>query len=108
MHSVKNRFLMRIKNSTAGVYGRYWLPMTARDLMVIVGCVVAEQRSLPAFWRVAKCWRSAWDARREIMRRRRVDDASLLRWFQFTPASEPLEMEASAAAAGSVLAPDAA
>ncbi|HEY1339550.1 MAG TPA: glycosyltransferase family 2 protein, partial [Bryobacteraceae bacterium] len=25
MHSVKNRFLMRIKNTTAGLYRRYWL-----------------------------------------------------------------------------------
>jgi len=108
MHSVKNRFLMRIKNSTAGVYSRYWLPMTARDLLVIAGCVVAEQRSLPAFWRVAKCWRAAWEARQEIMRRRRVDDESLARWFQFTPTSEPLEMASAASAAGSVLAPDAA
>src|ERR1017187_2388007 len=33
MHSVKNRFLMRIKNSTAGLYRRFWLPMTLRDLL---------------------------------------------------------------------------
>ena len=108
MHSVKNRFLMRIKNSTAGLYSRYWLPMTLRDLVVIAGCVAVEQRSLPAFWRVAQCWRSAWTQRREIMRRRRVDDAMLARWFQFTPASEPLEVEAASAASAGVLAPDAA
>jgi GT2 family glycosyltransferase len=109
MHSVKNRFLMRIKNSTSGVYGHCWLPATLRDLVVIGGCLATEQRSLPAFWRLAKCWRSAWASRREIMRRRRVDDAALVRWFQFVPSSEPLEVEAAAAAAGNgVLAPDAA
>jgi GT2 family glycosyltransferase len=110
MHSVKNRFLMRIKNSTPGIYGRFWLPMTFRDFVVIGGCLAVEQRSLPAFWRLAKCWRSAWESRREIMRRRRAEDASLVRWFQFAPASEPLELEAAAAAAanGGVLAPDAA
>jgi GT2 family glycosyltransferase len=108
MHSVKNRFLMRIKNSTAGLYSRYWLPMTLRDVVVIAGCVTLEQRSLPAFWRVAQCWRSAWTQRREIMRRRRVDDATMARWFQFTPASEPLEVEAASAASAGVLAPDAA
>jgi GT2 family glycosyltransferase len=110
MHSVKNRFLMRIKNSTAGVYSRYWLPITLRDLVVIGGCLLIEPQSLPAFWRLARCWRSAWDARAEIMQRRRVDDASIARWFQFVPASEPLEVETAAAAAanGSVFAPDAA
>ena len=50
MHSVKNRFLMRIKNATPGLYRRCWLPMTARDLVVIAGCLVFEPRSLPAFW----------------------------------------------------------
>jgi GT2 family glycosyltransferase len=108
MHSVKNRFLMRIKNGTAGVYSRFWLPMTLRDLVVIAGCLAVEQRSLPAFWELVKCWRSAWSSRREIMRRRRVDDAALARWFQFIPASEPLEVESAAAAAAGVLAPDAA
>jgi GT2 family glycosyltransferase len=107
MHSVKNRFLMRIKNSTAGVYSRFWLPMTFRDLVVVAGCIMVEQRSLPAFWQLAKCWRSAWEARHEIMHRRRVDDSSLARWFQFAPVSEPLEVESrAAAAANGVLAQD--
>jgi GT2 family glycosyltransferase len=96
MHSVKNRFLMRVKNSTSGLYGRYWLPMTLRDLVVIGGCLTVEPRSLPAFWHLARNWRSAWGARREIMRRRRVDDAALIRWFRSAPAAEPLELEAAA------------
>jgi GT2 family glycosyltransferase len=89
MHSVKNRFLMRIKNATSGLYGRCWLPMTFRDLVVIGGCLAMEWRSLGAFWRLAKCWQTAWSARRDIMRRRRVDDASLVRWFRFQPSAEP-------------------
>src|SRR5262249_32808565 len=103
MHSVKNRFLMRIKNATAGVYRECWLRMTARDLVVIAGWLVVEPRSIPAFWRVAQCWRAAWDARREIMRRRRVSDAALVRWFQDAPASQPIELKPEV-----VLAPDAA
>ena len=35
MHSVKNRFLMRVKNTTAGVCRRCWVPMIARDLLVL-------------------------------------------------------------------------
>jgi len=108
MHSVKNRFLMRIKNSTPGLCRRCWVPMTARDLVVIAGCLASEPRSLPAFWRLAQCWRKAWDARREIMKRRRVDDAALVRWFRFAPAAEPLELEPETASANGVLAPDAA
>ncbi|HTP33665.1 MAG TPA: glycosyltransferase family 2 protein [Candidatus Acidoferrales bacterium] len=108
MHSVKNRFLMRIKNSTPGLYRRCWMPMTARDLVVVGGCLAAEPRSLPAFLRLAQCWRKAWDARRQIMKRRRVDDAALVRWFRFTPACEPLELEPETAGANGVLAPDAA
>ena len=67
MHSVKNRFLMRIKNATPGLYRHCWLPMTARDLVVVAGCLLLEPRSLPAFWQVAKCWRTMWERRREIM-----------------------------------------
>jgi GT2 family glycosyltransferase len=90
MHSVKNRFLMRIKNATPGLYRRCWLPMTARDLTVIAGCLFAEQRSLPAFRLLARCWKRAWERRREIMRRRRVTDDALLRWFRTDPFSEPV------------------
>jgi GT2 family glycosyltransferase len=108
MHSVKNRFLMRIKNSTPGLYRRYWLPMTARDLVVIAGCLAVEPKSLPAFWRLAQCWAGAWQSRREIMGRRRVDDVAMARWFHFAPTAEPLEVETARAAAAAVLAPDAA
>ena len=45
MHCVKNRFLMRIKNATAGVYRRHWLPMTLRDLVVLGGSIFSEPTS---------------------------------------------------------------
>jgi GT2 family glycosyltransferase len=108
MHSVKNRFLMRIKNSTAGVYRRCLVPMAARDLAVVAGCLLLEQRSLPAFWNLAKCWPAAWQRRREIMRRRRVPDADLMRWFRYQPVSEPLTAEVPEEARAAVFAPDAA
>jgi GT2 family glycosyltransferase len=107
MHSVKNRFLMRIKNATPGLYRRCWLSMTARDITVIAGCLLAEPRSIPAFWRVARCWSKAWENRREIMKRRRVDDEALLRWFRFEPSAEPLAVPEMARAAV-LMAPDAA
>ena len=106
MHSVKNRFLMRIKNATPGLYRQCWLPMTARDVVVVAGCLLREPASLPAFWKVARGWRAAWGRRREIMRRRRVTDAELVRWFRFELAGEPIT--AAPERAGRVLAPDAA
>ncbi len=90
MHSVKNRFLMRIKNATSGLYGRYWLPMTLRDLVVVGGSIFWEPTSLPAFWHVARCFRRAWRQRRVIMSRRRVSDEVLAQWFRFEPAALPI------------------
>jgi GT2 family glycosyltransferase len=91
MHSVKNRFLMRIKNATPDLYRRYWLPTTARDLLVVAGCLLAEPKSLVAFWQVVKGFRRALQQRRIIMSRRRASDEALARWFSFQPVAEPLD-----------------
>jgi GT2 family glycosyltransferase len=90
MHSVKNRFLMRIKNATDGLYRRFWLPATARDLLVVGGCLVWEKKSLPAFWRIARCLPRALEQRRWIMARRRISDEALARWFSPEPSVQPL------------------
>ena len=90
MHSVKNRFLMRIKNMTGGLYRRCWLQVTVRDAVVLAACLLCEQSSLPAFWRLAKCLPRALRRREEIMRRRRVSDEALAQWFNGRPASQPL------------------
>ena len=90
MHSVKNRFLMRIKNTTGGIYRRCWLPATARDVVVVAGTLLWEHASLKAFWHVAKCLPRALKQRQQIMRRKRVTDEALARWFSFEPAAEPL------------------
>jgi GT2 family glycosyltransferase len=82
MHSVKNRWLLRIKNMTPDLYRRYWWPITMRDLMVIGGCLLWEFRSLKAFWLVFRAWGRTWQKRREIMRRRRATDAEIAGWFE--------------------------
>jgi GT2 family glycosyltransferase len=99
MHSVKNRFLMRIKNATPGVYRRYWLPMTLRDLLVVGGTVLAEPRSWPAFYRLARCLPQALRARRVIMSRRRIDDAIMAAWFSFEPVTQAVGQGADLPAA---------
>jgi GT2 family glycosyltransferase len=85
MHSVKNRFLLRIKNLTPGLWRRYWLSMTLRDLAVIGGCLLTEQRSMEAFVLLAGCWRRAWNQRRWIMTRCTVSEEALAAWFRFEP-----------------------
>src|SRR5438876_4307416 len=87
MHSVKNRFLMRVKNATGGLYRRFWLPATVRDLLVVGGCLLWEQESLPAFWRVARCLPRAIRHRRWIMAHRRVTDESVAQWFSAEPSA---------------------
>jgi len=66
MHSVKNRFLLRINNQTAGEAVRTFVPTFARDLVVLGACLTVERSSLPAFgW----LWRNRsrlWAKRREI------------------------------------------
>ena len=90
MHSVKNRFLMRIKNATPDLYRRFWAPMTARDLLVLGGILVAEPRSLAALWRLATCLPRTVRSRRIIMSRRVATDQAMANWFSFEPAASAL------------------
>lgn len=105
MHSVKNRFLMRIKNTTAGVCRRCWAPMIARDLLVLGGTLLWEPSSLRAFWEVARRVPAALRQRRVIMSRRRASDEDLAGWFDFSPASRPVGQLAGAPARARVLRP---
>ena len=83
MHSVKNRFLMRMKNITGDLYRRNWFSITVRDLVVISCCLVREQSSLKAFWYIARNWRRVMAKRRDIMSRKRVDDEYIAHWFRY-------------------------
>src|SRR4051812_3759217 len=89
MHSVKNRFLMRMKNITPDLYRRNWFSITVRDLVVVGCCLVREQSSLKAFAYVAQNWRRVLAKRRDIMSRRRVTDEYLASWFSYSPVSRP-------------------
>jgi GT2 family glycosyltransferase len=97
MHSVKNRFLMRTNNITGDLYRRHFLSITARDLVVLGGCLLVEPASLPAFWRFARCLPRALARRRQILTRRRISDGELASWFSFEPSSQPAPVLASQA-----------
>lgn len=97
MHSVKNRFLMRMKNMTADLYRRNWASITARDIVVVCCCLVREQSSLKAFWYVARNWSRVMGKRREIMSRKCVDDEYIASWFRYVPVSAPAVKPVSSA-----------
>jgi GT2 family glycosyltransferase len=81
MHSVKNRWLMRIKNITARLYARHFIAITLRDCLVVAGCLLREHSSLKGFVIVARLWRKTWAKRRVIMQKRRVSDEYMAAWF---------------------------
>ena len=96
MHSVKNRFLMRLKNMTGDLYRRNWLAITTRDVVVLGCCLVREHSSLKAFWYVAKNWKRVMAKRREIMSRKCVDDDYMASWFHYEPVSQPAKTKGRA------------
>jgi GT2 family glycosyltransferase len=98
MHSVKNRFLMRMKNITGDLYRRNWLSITARDLVVLSCCVIRERSSLKAFWYIARNWKRVMAKRREIMSRKRANDEYIAEWFDYKPVSRPAAKAKAAAA----------
>jgi len=63
MHSVKNRFLLRINNQTAGDALRTLIPTAVRDVVVLGACLTVERSSLPAFG-----W--LWRNRRRLLAKR--------------------------------------
>ena len=89
MHSVKNRFLLRMKNISGDLYRRNWFSISVRDVMVVACCLVWEHTSLKAFWYLAKNWKRILAKRREIQRRQRVDNDYIASWFKYTPVSKP-------------------
>lgn len=89
MHSVKNRFLLRMKNITGDLYRRNWFSITSRDIVVLGCCVLWEHTSLKAFWFLAQNWKRIMAKRRAILERQRVPDEYMAGWFRFQPVSKP-------------------
>ena len=82
LHSVKNRFLLRIKNEGAYLALRNAPFELFRDFVVLVAALTIERTSLPAF---AWLWRNrarVFAKRRAIQSRRKVSDCELARWFR--------------------------
>ncbi len=89
-HSLKNRYLMRIKNLDPAVRRRCFPHMWIRDLGILLYALVLERTSLPAYtevWRLRKRFRQKRDS---IKKGRRVDPNQVAEWFRFEPVAVDL------------------
>lgn len=81
MHSVKNRFLLRLKNEGPYLALRNGVFEISRDAVALAASMTVERTSLPAFAWLWKNRRRMLAKRREIQQRRRVSDRALAKWF---------------------------
>jgi len=79
-YSVRNRFLLRLKNQTAGQAARFAAAGLARDLQVVGYVLAREWRSMPGLVDVVRLLPRTLAKRRAIMARR-VRGRSLDAWF---------------------------
>ena len=82
LHSVKNRFLLRLTHEGPYLAIRNAPFELTRDLAVLLGTLTMERRSLPAWSWLWKNRKRVRRKREEIQRRRRVGDRELAHWFK--------------------------
>lgn len=80
--SVRNRFLLRLKNQTLRHALAFAGPALARDLQVVGYVLLREHASLGGLADVMRLLPRTWRKRRAIMGRRRASDAELIDWFR--------------------------
>ena len=89
-YSVRNRFLLRMKNQSAGLLARFALPGAVRDAQVLGFVLLREHSSLPALVDVVRLLPRSWRKRRDLLRRRTRRSAELAWWFGRTSRPWPL------------------
>ena len=82
LHSVKNRFLLRLKNEGPYLALRNLPFELFRDILTIGAVLTIEQTSFPALTWLVRNRARILRKRRAIQRRRRVSDQALARWFR--------------------------
>lgn len=81
-YSVRNRFLLRIKNQPVGHALRFLLPALVRDAQVVGYVLLREWSSIPGLVDVIRLLPRMLRKRRAIMARRTCPAAELARWFE--------------------------
>jgi GT2 family glycosyltransferase len=84
-HSVKNRFLLRMKNMDNAVRLRCFPTMWLRDLAVFGYLPFFERNSIPALFEALKLRHRMRRKKRLIQERRRVSGKEIARWFSYRP-----------------------
>ncbi|MGH9362526.1 MAG: glycosyltransferase, partial [Thermoanaerobaculia bacterium] len=81
LHSLKNRYLLRLYHQTAANF-LWTLPFTlARDLLALAYVLLRERSSLPAYGWLWRHRKEVLARRRAVQARRRVPARALDRWF---------------------------
>jgi GT2 family glycosyltransferase len=83
-YSVRNRFLLRVKNQSFGLAWRFALPGLRRDALVIGYVLLGEWSSIPGLLDVVRTLPAMIGWRRHVLGSRRVTSAELARWFRWT------------------------
>ncbi|MCX6576987.1 MAG: glycosyltransferase family 2 protein [Candidatus Aminicenantes bacterium] len=94
LHSVKNRFLMRIKNLTWGVGLKTFFFFSLRDMMILGYILLMERASLKAFSLAIRHLPRTIEKRKQIMKKKAVPDGYLSKWFGWKPRSERISVPA--------------
>lgn len=89
MHSLKNRFLLRIKNLDLGTYARFFIPITVRDTLALIYVLVRERSSLRGLVHLMRALPRAWAWRKSLKARRRVASRDIRSWFSYRPVTRP-------------------
>ncbi len=90
MHSVKNRFLLRVKNMDSGTYLRFFVPITLRDAAALFYILIREWSSIPGIPKTIGALPRAWAWRKFLESRRRSSPREIRSWFSYTPVSKPI------------------
>jgi GT2 family glycosyltransferase len=80
-YSVRNRFLLRLKNQSLGLAWRFAWPALRRDALVVGYVVLREWTSLPGLVDVLRLLPAMIARRRHILGRRAATSSDLARWF---------------------------
>lgn len=84
MHSVKNRYLLQIKNHTLYTYLKTFPYALFREFSIIVFILIKEHYSMKGIFFVLKNFKSIIKKRRLVMSKKRVKDHYLALWFRIS------------------------
>ncbi len=82
INSVRNRYLLMLKNDLAKHFLRHLPHIATYDLKILAYLLLHERSSLKGYTEALRLVPKAIKKRRVIMGRKRVDDAYILQWFR--------------------------